>query len=532
MSARPAVAPDDHFDVLVIGSGPAGGSLAAELAPTGKRIAVLERGDYLPRERENWSSEEVFGIGRYNTSETFYDRHDKPFTPEMHPYVGGNAKLYGAALYRMLPQNFSGVTHPKGVTPAWPISYDDFEPYYVRAERRFWVHGTRGEDPFAGPASAPYDHDAIPHEPRIQALSDGLAKLGLHPFHMPMGVALSTDATGNATLDSTCIRCNRVDGFPCLLKAKADGETAALTPAMAEHDNLVLFTNTTVTALGTDDAGRTVSYVYTTGPDGVERTFSADIVVLSAGSILSSVLLLRSANDAHPRGLANGSDVVGRHYMRHNNMALMAFSREENPTVFQKTLTFNDYYGPSDKWEFPMGNIQMLGKSDDWQVKGEAPKLVDWGPKFAYGQVAKHSIDFWLASEDLPLPDSRVTLRDDGSVKLTVQPDNNEEGLKRLRHTFDSMLGDLDLHSKTFERSVYLHKGMDVSATAHQAGTVRFGDDPASSALDRDCKAHELDNLYVVDGSFMPSIGAVNPTLTIVANAIRVSDRIRERITA
>lgn len=289
-------------------------------------------------------------------------------------------------------------------------------------------------------------------------------------------------------------------------------------------------TRATVQKLLTDDSGRTVTGVVTTMADGSTETFSADIVVVSAGSILSSVLFLASANDKHPRGLANSSDVVGRHYMRHNNLALMAFSRDPNPTVFQKTLALNDFYGPSTRWDYPMGNIQMLGKSDAWQVKGQAPQGLGWGPNLPYGIVAKHSLDSWLASEDLPLPDTRVTLGNDGTVRLAVQPDNNSEGLAYLRSTFDGMLSDLGLQGKSFERSLYLHKAMDVSATAHQAGTIRFGADPATSALDVHCQAHDLDNLYVVDGSFMPSIGAVNPTLTIIANAIRVAEHIAARI--
>ncbi len=523
------VQPDDHYDAIVIGTGPAGGTVAGRLAETGKRVLLLERGGWLPRERENWDSEEVFAKGRYTVSETFYDLHDKPFQPEMHAFVGGNSKFYGAALFRLLPQNFTGVRHPQGVTPAWPISYDDLEPFYTRAERQYWVHGEAGEDPFGGSFSSPYPFPAVSHEPRIQALADGLGTLGMHPFHMPMGVNL-TERDGKPDKDSVCIRCDRVDGFACLLHAKADGETASVRPALAKHRNLRLLTGTTVERLLTDGTGHTVTGVVTTDASGDRTTFSADIVVLSAGSILSSVLLLRSANDQHPGGLANGSGVVGRHYMRHNNLALMSLSIEPNDTVFQKTLSFNDFYGPSAEWEYPMGNIQMLGKSDGWQVKSEAPKLVSWGPEFAYDMMSKHTIDFWLASEDLPLPDSRVTIRQDGSVKLALQPNNNEEGLQRLRHTFDGMQTKLGMRGPTWERSVYLSKGLDVAATSHQAGTVRFGTDPASSALDVDCKAHELDNLYVVDGSFMPSIGAVNPTLTIIANALRVGDRIAERI--
>ncbi|MCO7221208.1 GMC oxidoreductase [Klenkia sp. PcliD-1-E] len=520
----------EHYDVVVVGSGPAGGTTAAELAATGKQVLLLERGDFLPRERENWDSESVFVRNRYVAEETFYDLHDKPFRPELHYVVGGNSKVYGAALFRLLPQNFTGVAHPQGTTPRWPIGYDELEPWYVRAEHLYWVHGRHGEDPFEGPASADYAHPPIRHEPRIQQLSDGLERLGLHPFHMPVGVDLVQRADGSAAHDSPCIRCDRVDGFPCLVEAKADAESVVVRPALRRHPNLRLLTRTTVTRLLTDDAGRSVTGVQTESADGTRETYTADVVVLAAGSILSSVLLLQSATDAHPHGLANGSDQVGRNYMRHNNMALVALSVDPNPTRFQKTLSINDFYGPSEAWEFPMGNIQMLGKSDGWQVKGQAPTGLGFAPHQLYDLVASHGIDFWLASEDLPLADSRVSLRRDGSVRLAVQPDNNTEGLTRLRHTFDGMLTDLGMRSTSFERSLYLSKAMDVSATAHQAGTDRFGTDPATSVLDVDCRAHELDNLYVVDGSFMPSIGAVNPTLTIIANALRVSARIAERL--
>ncbi|WP_310961692.1 GMC family oxidoreductase [Nocardioides terrisoli] len=521
---------DNHYDVVVIGSGPAGGTLAAELAATGKRILLLERGDFLPRERENWESQEVFGNARYGAAETFFDRDDQPFHPGMHYFVGGNSKVYGAALFRLTPADFGTITHDGGISPAWPISYDDLEPYYVRAEHLYKVHGKHGEDPYAGPASQDYKYPPVQHEPRIQALSDGLTDLGLHPFHLPIGVDLIQDENGNAVHGSPCIRCDRVDGFPCLVGAKSDAEVIAVQPALDAHPNLTLLTRALVKRLVTDGSGRTVTGVETQLADGGTETFSGDLVVLSAGSILSAALLLASANDRHPRGLANSSDVVGRHYMRHNNLALMALSKDPNPTRFQKTLALNDFYGPSKAWDYPMGNIQMLGKSDDWQVKGEAPKLLKWGPDIGYRLAASHSLDFWLAGEDLPLADSRVTVRADGSIKLALHPDNNTEGVKRLRIHFDGMLNDLGIASKSFARGLYLHKDMDVSATAHQAGTVRFGTDPTSSALDTDCKAHDLDNLYVVDGSFMPSIGAVNPTLTIIAMAIRVAERIAQRL--
>ncbi len=522
----------NHYDVLVVGSGPGGATAAARVAETGKRVLLLERGDFLPRERDNWDSRSVFGSGKYTAGETFYDLDDRPFQPELHYFVGGNSKVYGAALLRLLPGDFGEVRHSNGKAPAWPLTYDDMEPYYVRAEHLFWVHGRHGEDPFAGPSSCDYGYPPVQHEPRIQQLADGLEKLGLHPFHLPLGVQLSQDERGQPTLDSPCIRCDRIDGFPCLVGAKADAEHAVIRPALAAHPNLTLLTRTTVERLITDVGGRRVAGVSVTLPDGSPDVFTADVIVLSAGAILSAALLLKSATDSHPRGLANSSDMVGRNYMRHNNLALIAFSREPNPTVFQKTLSLNDFYCAGEHWDFPMGNIQMLGKSDDWQIKGAAPHGLGAAPSAPFGEVAKRSLDFWLSSEDLPLAGSRVTLRRDGAIRLALQPGNNTEALTRLRVTFEEKLKQLGMVEMAFVRSLYLHKAFDAAATAHQAGTARFGTDPATSVLDVDCRAHDLENLYVVDGSFMPSVGAVNPTLTIIANALRVGDHIAGRIGA
>ncbi|MEU1268744.1 GMC family oxidoreductase [Streptomyces sp. NPDC005799] len=526
------MAGDQHYDVIIIGTGAGGGTLAHRLAPTGRRILILERGGYLPRERDNWDSTAVFVKGKYRAPEFWYDKHGKAFPPEVNYYVGGNTKFYGAALFRLRPEDFGELRHHDGVSPGWPIRYEDIEPYYTQAEHLYLVHGHHGEDPTEGPAGAQYAYPPLEHEPRIQQLSDDLEKAGLHPFHLPIGVNLTQDDRGRATHDSVCIRCDRVDGFPCLLGAKSDAQVICVDPAL-KHDNVSMVTGAHVRRLETDTTGRTVTGVVAElDESGTTETFSADLVVVAAGAVNSAVLLLRSANDKHPGGLANSSDVVGRHYMRHNNLALMAVSKEPNPTSFQKTLALHDWYLGADDWDYPLGGIQMLGKSDADQIHGEAPRWAGAAaPDMPFEVLAHHAVDFWLCGEDLPLPESRVTVDDDGAVHLTLDEKNNMAGLKRLRHKLQDMLGHLGMHEhRLLSHSIYLHKGMPIGATAHQAGTVRFGDDPRSSALDVNCKAHDLDNLYVVDTSFFPSIGAVNPSLTAIANALRVGDHIAARL--
>jgi choline dehydrogenase-like flavoprotein len=525
---------DDHYDVVIIGSGAGGGTLAWKLAPTGKRILLLERGNYLPRERDNWETTAVFVRAKYHTTEEWLDQDDNEFSPEQNYYVGGNTKLYGAALFRLRPEDFGVIQHHGGLSPAWPVSYGDFEPWYSEAELLYHVHGAAGEDPTDGPRSGPYPFPPIRHEPRIEELRSDLEKLGLHPSHLPLGVMLDQDEKGEPTPSSACIRCNRVDGFPCMVNGKADSQVVCVDPALAAHPNLELVTDAMVDRLETDASGSQVTAVAVTLADGSAARVSADVVVVSCGALNSALLLLRSANDAHPHGLANGSDQVGRNYVRHNNVAVMALSRTPNPTRLQKTLALNDWYLKGLDWDYPWGSIQMLGKSDGEQLRAMAPHFLAWGAKLTPGalleDLAHHGVDFWMSSEDLPLPENRVTVEKDGTVRLALRSDNNTEGLKRLRKHFDSMLADLGFHKKSHERGVYLHEGMNIAATAHQAGTARFGEDPATSVLDVDCKAHQLDNLYVVDSSFFPSIGAVNPTLTIIANALRIGDHLAGRL--
>jgi len=517
-----------HFDIIIIGSGAGGGTLAYKLAPSGKRILLLERGDYVKREKDNWDPKAVNAEGKYQTKEVWRDRDGKELHPHTNYYVGGNTKFYGAALFRLRKEDFGEIRHHRGISPAWPISYEDLEPYYSQAEQLYHVHGQRGEDPVEPPAKIPYPHPAVSHEPRMQLLSDDFARLGLRPFHTPLGVMLDEKNPHK----SKCIRCSTCDGFPCLVYAKSDAQVVSVDPAL-EHPNVTLMTNAYVSRLETSSSGSEVTKVQVES-NGTREAFSADVVVVSCGAINSAALLLRSANDKHPRGLANSSDVVGRHYMGHVNSVLMAIHKCPNPTIFQKTLSVNDFYLGSKEWDYPMGHISFVGKLDRETLKAGAPAIA---PGFTLEIMAHHSLDFWLTSEDLPDPDNRVSLDRDGNIVLAYKP-NNEEGHKRLISKLQSAMKQQtkcsihghECYQGLFARNLYLGQRIPLAGVAHQNGTIRFGRDPKTSALDANCKAHDIDNLYVVDASFFPSSGAVNPALTIMANALRVGDHLLQRL--
>ncbi|WP_156841896.1 GMC oxidoreductase [Novosphingobium aquimarinum] len=518
----------ETYDLIVIGSGPGGASLAQRLAPTGKRILILERGDYLPREEANWSSKAVFVEGRYQADETWTNAKGDTFSPQLHYNVGGNSKVYGAALFRLRERDFEEVRHAGGVSPAWPLSYADFAPFYDEAERLYHVHGARGEDPLEPPCDTPYPFAPVQHEPKIAELSDRLTNIGLHPFHLPLGILLDQQPDGKPTPTSVCMRCSYFDGFPCLLNGKADAQVICIDPMLAKYDNVTMLTGAYVSRLDTDASGRKIETVHVTR-DGKEETYTAPVIVVACGSLSSALLLLRSANDQHPNGLANGSGQVGRNYMRHEMSVLMAVMKEPNETVFQKTLAFSDFYFGSDDWDYPLGLVQMMAASHPEQVKGESmPQWLDWLPDMPFEEIARHSMDFWLQAEDLPHADNRVYYKD-GKVHLDLV-ETNPEALSHLKRKLKQVLSDAGLPAVLLDRSLYLGKDIPLSGTAHQAGTCRFGTDPATSVLNLDCRAHEVDNLYITDASFFPSIGAVNPTLTIIANALRVASILEDRL--
>ncbi len=512
----------EHFDVIIIGSGAGGGSLAYRLAPSGKRVLILERGEFLPREKENWDPRENFIKRRYS-SETWYDRRDKPFHPEHYYCVGGNTKMYGAVLARFRREDFGELDHFGGaVSPGWPIAYDDLEPYYTQAEQLYQVRGERDGDPTEPYASGPYPFPPVSHEPEMQEMADGLSQAGYHPSHLPIGIQLNEQHPHF----SKCIRCDTCGGHPCLVHAKCDAEVMAVRPAI-EYPNVELLTGARVTRLKTNRSGRTVTQVLVERNGQLEE-YRGDIVVVAAGACNTSRLLLASACDQHPRGLANGSDQVGRNFMLHHRSVLVAFSARKNTTRYQMTLGLNDFYFGSDEFPFPMGRIQSLGMMKGAMFQGRGPVAAPLG---VLDRLADRSIAFLITGEDLPDPRNRVTLAGDDALKVSYEP-NNLAGMRRLESKFKSLLTEITRRRGVLSRGIHVVQPVGLEGMGHQSGTCRFGTDPATSVLDVNCRAHEMENLYVVDASFFPSVGAMNPTLTIIANALRVGDRILQRLGA
>jgi choline dehydrogenase-like flavoprotein len=504
-----------RYDVVIIGAGAGGATLARHIAPSGKKILLLERGPWLPREKFNWDVYEVAVRGRYETSEVWLNGENKEIHTNAHYNVGGNSKFWGAALFRFRERDFEKVVHPDGISPEWPLKYKDFAPYYTMVEKLYDVRGKRGVDPTEPPIGEEYPYPPISHEPRIQELSDALKTQGLHPFHLPTAIRRKEDEPHV----SECIRCDTCDGFPCLVGAKADGEMNGARPALV-HSNVTLLTGARVLRILTSPSGREVTGVETEIGNRTE-IFSGDMVVVSCGAINSAGLLLRSANENHPRGLANSSDQVGRNYMYHLLGAMVVVSRKPNPTVFEKTIGINDFYWGEKDYPYPMGNIQSTGKNTAEMLKAqfkEPPKGMD----FEY--MAAHCTDWWFMTEDVPDPDNRITI-DRGTIKISYK-ENNRASYDRLQARWVDILKRVEKDSEL----VSLGYKVDVNGVAHQCGTCRFGPDPKTSVLDVNCRAHDVDNLYVVDSSFYPSSAALNPTHTLLANALRVGDHLIERM--
>ncbi|MFT3678904.1 MAG: GMC family oxidoreductase [Ferruginibacter sp.] len=506
----------NHYDIIIIGTGSGGSTMAYKLAPTGKKILILERGGFIPKEKENWDPHEVVTKGRYRSGEEWYDSNDKPFKPFIHYNVGGNSKMYGAAMFRFRESDFEEVQHYGGVSPAWPLKYGVFEPYYSSAEKLYSVHGKRGVDPTEPPATTAYSLPPLPYEPLIQDLEHKMKQLGLKPFPLPMGVRLPQDYTRT----EAPVLLESFDGFPDLTDSKADGQVTCLRPALMK-ENVTMMVNAYVEKLETDASGKNVTAVVTV--INKERIrFSADLVFVACGAVNSAALFLRSADSKHPDGLANSSGQVGRNLMLHHNGCLVAFTKKFNDCVFQKSLGLADFYHGAADSSFPLGEIQLMGRNDADTILWMGETIAPGKP---YEELKHMSIDFWLTAEDLPSADNRVALRKDGSIKVYYEKTNYRayEKLKeKLKNIFEQ-LGAIDEDYRDTQWGGY---DLDISGMSHQNGTLRFGNDPGTSVLDTNCKTHDIENLYVVDASFFPSCGAFNPALTIVANALRVGDHI------
>ncbi|MEV4433130.1 GMC family oxidoreductase [Streptomyces sp. NPDC049555] len=502
----PPVVRDDaaayEADVVVVGSGAGGASTAWALARTGARVLVVERGGFLPREAANWSPQAVFGDGRYRNAEPWHTARGRPFTSAAHYYVGGTTKVYGASLPRMRESDFAAVEHLEGTSPAWPFGYAELEPFYAEAERLYRVHGRTGHDPTEPARSGPYPHPPVAHAPVIAELDRRLRDQGLHPYPLELGIDLADGGT--------CVRCGTCDGFPCRVGAKSDAETRALRPAL-RSPTVRLLTHTYVSRLRTDPTGRTVTAVEASR-NGHPVLITAGTVVVSCGAVNSAALLLRSASGAHPGGLANGSGLVGRNLMLHHNSMLMAVDpRSRNPVVFQKTLAVNDFYRAGAHTPHPLGNLQLMGKVHPAAMATAHPHV----PRRVLAEVADRSVDWWLISEDLPSPDNRVLLGPGGGIVLDVRPAGARAHRQLVR-----------AGARMMRRAGYplvLGHRMGIEHTGHQCGTTVAGRDPAASVLDPFCRSHQVHNLFVVDGGFFPSSAAVNPTLTIVAQALRTA---------
>ncbi|KSV88227.1 GMC family oxidoreductase [Sinorhizobium sp. GL28] len=493
----------ENYDVIIIGSGVGGSVTARRLAENGARVLILERGDFVPREPENWSVDTVFFQKKYKAKDTWLDRKGNPFDPGACYNVGGSTKFYGAALFRLRERDFETLEHKGGISPAWPMSYSEMESYYDEAERMFRVHGDDTGDKTAPHRNGPYPFGPVPSEPVVAHLADRLRSQGISPSAMPSGV--------NSGTAGSCILCRTCDGFPCKIGQKNDAETCALEPALATG-RVDLKTNTFARRIVLSGDGRKVEAVEVE-EKGETKRYSAPLFVVSCNAVNSAALLLRSSSSAAPKGVANSSDVVGRHYMVHNQTALMGLSHRINSTKFQKTLAINDWYFGDTDFPWPMGHMQMLGKLQGGMLTANVPYL----PKFLGNEMARHGMDWIALSEDLPDPNNRVTL-EGGQIKLAVTLNNMEGHLELVKRM-----------KRALERAGYpivVTKSLVAHATAHQSGTVRMGSDPATSALDQYCRTWDHPNLFVIDASFFPSSAAVNPALTIAAQALRASDHI------
>lgn len=493
------------FDIIIIGTGAGGGTVARALAGSPARILILERGDFVPQEPENWDPEAVWRNRRYQTRETWLDERGRAFRPYTHYCVGGNTKFWGSVLYRFRPDDFKAIDHLDGVSPAWPIDYDTLAPFYDQAERLYQVHGQHGVDPTEA-ARGPFPYAPVPHAPGMEAIVENLRRQGLHPAPLPLGLLRPGESDG-------CILCNTCNSFACKLHAKSEADVCCIREAI-KHPNVTLWTNARALKLRTDPGGRKIASVEVER-NGETVTLKAALFIVSCGAVNSAALLLRSSSAAHPNGLANSSGLVGRRYMAHLATMMQGFHPfRRNLTVFQKTVAINDFYVRGPHTDVPLGQIQSQGRTHGVM----AQTVVPWLPLWAYNAWVARGVDWLVMSEDLPRIENQVSVEADGRIRLRYRP-NNVRAHKRLVAETRRILRRLGFW-------LVVTHSHGAQNTTHQCGTLCFGTDPSTSVLDPYCRSHDVGNLFVVDGSFFPSSAAVNPGLTIAAQALRVADHI------
>ncbi|MCX4029925.1 GMC family oxidoreductase [Endozoicomonas sp. SM1973] len=496
---------EKHYDLIVIGSGMGGATLLNQLADTGLNILLIERGTPLIHSTQARDSQAIFVEEVYRPNEQWLDGAGKPFNPGNYYNVGGNSKFYGGVMLRFRQEDFGELVFDEGISPAWPFAYETLAPYYQQAEALYQVKGVTGQDSCEPPGVKGYVGAAIPDEPTIAKLRSQLEHVGAKPFSLPLAI----DIDAWLALGQT-----PWDAFPGTNPGKLDAESAAL-QSILDHPNISLLTNTTVTRLHTEANGKQIKSVEVC-QGGVHKHFSARLFVLAAGAVNSAAILLRSADQQFPEGLANRSGQVGRNFMNHNCTALMAVNPlETNHSVYQKTLGINDFYLSDGNGSQPLGNIQLLGKIDGTMLKAQLPRM----PKAALDWLARHSVDWYVMSEDLPQSNSQVRVSSNGQIILDWQQSNLSAHQQLVKKTKQLM--------RAVGFPIVLTKAFDRRTPSHQCGTVRMGNDPATAPLDPYCRAYDHDNLFVVDASFFPSSAAVNPALTIAAQAIRVAEHIK-----
>ncbi|NEQ52354.1 MAG: GMC family oxidoreductase [Leptolyngbya sp. SIO3F4] len=510
---------DQHYDVIIVGSGAGGGTLAQSLAPTGKRILVLERGDRMSLEDQNRADIDVYKINRYRSPEQWYDEAGEPFSPQVNYAVGGNTKIYRASLMRMRDRDFEAVTYQDGITPEWPVKYADFEPYYTAAEHLYQVHGDQQNDPTEPPHSIAYPHGASSHPQLMRPIVEKISATGLHPTTLPVSLTQRRDdPTGDA----------EVFGIDLALK----------------HDNVTLKTNTKVVALHTSSSGQEIKGVQAeiSHQDGSQTVmFTGHVVVLACGAVNSAALMLDSANEKHPDGLANQSGMLGRNLMKHLMTVIVERVNANVKGTFPPSVSVNDFYWGYGDYPYPMGHIENSGGLLQDLIFAESPPILSVIARVLPGaglqQLVKRSIGWWAHTGTLPDPNNRIYWKKDThfgfkrkKLRYEFTP-NNLEAHDRLVYRWMGVLRDMEKNGIGLRSgSLYPRGESPIQVVGYQSGTCRMGTDPATSVLDVNCRTHGIDNLYVVDSSFFPSCASVSPALTVMANALRVGEHLTGRL--